>query len=306
MRVTLSQLRRIIVAEAKNAISTAERNHVKSLLRYIRGDSPYEGLHDAQDSLEQIKGKLSKADARTVSDAIRYAYRGEVDDVLLADARKALGKLSERVSRTTRRLVETIAPDWRTKILSRYFDDPVKNHDRVYDASRALESLYGNGEINLATHRELDRIIGDAITMRPVRQFSSAELERAREIVSAMTTGHTIAESSVEEELAELEPGDVVDVIGQHGSDYYGVRVDHTFDDADLETETGYGTDSFADGVPFSGPGFLGVTRGGEILAFSVDSVVPGSKAKYYFADGDDLGHRSMAGRAAWDHVERS
>jgi len=73
--------------------------------------------------------------------------------------------------------------------------------------------------------------------------------------------------------------------------DLMGVRVVRQFDQADRETQTGYG----------------------EEVAVSLDHVVPGSKAKYYFPDdevdtyGRDVPnpYRRMADRNALGHIER-
>jgi len=58
-----------------------------------------------------------------------------------------------------------------------------------------------------------------------------------------------------------------------------------------------------------TGPGFIGRLENdmNEELIFSLEHIVPGSKAKYFFPDSEDpqTGYRGMAGRNAWDHVER-
>lgn len=125
---------------------------------------------------------------------------------------------------------------------------------------------------------------------------------------------HFVRETlDVEAELQELEPGDVIDVMSDHHKDLIGVRVVRVFDDANAESDTGYGSDSFLDGKAFQGPGVLVQTETGDEVAVPLDSVVPGSKAKYYFPDmgTDDYGrdvpnpYRRMAGRNALAHIER-
>jgi hypothetical protein len=120
-------------------------------------------------------------------------------------------------------------------------------------------------------------------------------------------------EDQAEDELSALEPGDRIDVMSDRFQDLVGVRVVRQFDQADRETETGYGDDTFLDGVPFDGPGVVVQTGDGEEVAVPLDHVVPGSKAKYYFPDdevdayGRDVPnpYRRMADRDALGHIER-
>jgi len=121
-----------------------------------------------------------------------------------------------------------------------------------------------------------------------------------------------LRESSVEDELTELEPGDLVDTMGDEFGDFAGVRVVELVDDVEVETGVPAADGSSA-AHEFSGPGFVGLTPEGDELVFALDQVVPGSKAKYYFPGDeiDDYGrdvpnpYRRMASRDALGHIER-
>jgi hypothetical protein len=110
----------------------------------------------------------------------------------------------------------------------------------------------------------------------------------------------------VENDVSTLEPGDMVDVMGGE-TDYSGVRVIELVDDVRDETGTPADEDDTHLGGSFMGPGFIGQTDEGDELVFSMEQIVPGSKAKYYFPIEDEpgTGYRGMAGREAWDSTAR-
>ena len=92
-----------------------------------------------------------------------------------------------------------------------------------------------------------------------------------------------LIESIVEDELNTIEVGDLVDVDTNEDS-FSGVRVVELVDDVNSVA----GDPDLRDPSSFYGPGFVGETRDGDELVFSLRQVVPGSKASYFFPSSVD------------------
>jgi len=133
------------------------------------------------------------------------------------------------------------------------------------------------------------------ITLRQLRNIINEEVKRLSE---SSPVNH-------DSDINVVEVGDMVDV----DTEYMGtlpVRVTELVDD--VNAVAGSNEDD-PTGVPgnFSGPGFVGEIdpdsgEGGE-LVFSLNQVVPGSKAKYYFPK---LGTELENGRTSdWDEYGR-
>jgi hypothetical protein len=106
------------------------------------------------------------------------------------------------------------------------------------------------------------------------------------------------SEINVDDDVNSIEVGDVVDVdVTEMGIEK--VRVVSLVDDVNAEA----GEPDERDPETFTGPGFIGVDEHGDELVYSLNQVVQGSKAKYYFPA---LGSETADGRYNdWDDYGR-